>query len=716
MAAPVSSSTFALYSAAPDSAALAAIPNASLFDHDGRMVLDDETKIAFHDKCQTAFKDSVWREQQGLEWPRLYADPFEHVRLGSKARESDPRIFYFIGASRPTAAIMVSRLLLALYHPSHLFVVHVDLKADDKVLRDLQELTASHPNIHIMAARRLVQWGAWTMVLTLLDAIHSALLADLDFDFVINLSDVDVALRTNDEIVNFLRPHRGRQFVQVHQGSGEWLEKARNFTSAHVVVECGGYGFVAVNSTPIDLGGGPQCCFGRGGPVLYTNSTALHLTDARDALAADLAAARRRSADGFKGADDNADGTSGVQGGGQGGGDVEAGTDGVGIHRAGDEGGAARDGAGEEYLRTGSQWVILDRAFAKYLVRDTRAARWIRVFEHRFLSDEAFVQTVLMHSPFNKTLVNHNLRYIYWPHFDGDPTHYWARMGYSFIGGPQVINASALPGVLRSPYMFARKVDPTVDTQAVSLWDEWMARKLKGGRPDEQAVIGGRSREEHGPEHTLERRPVPGGGATTTETLAGGSAGHGKGVGGGDPLAPPRRVPRRGRPVEHITFDDGSTCDCSPLCEGLGTCCEDWPELCELGRRHTDGSLAEQPDEPPLPPCPLPSIHPRLESAPAAGSQPIRLTFVNHASHPVKLFYVPPGPAREVEMGSLRAHGPPLTFDTLDSHAWVARSWSGVTMLEVAPRGGRPSSTVDVRECDLARSSRKGSALHYGWR
>ena len=169
--------------------------------------------------------------------------------LRARARTSDPRILYFIGASRTTAAIMVSRLMLALYHPSHLFLVHVDLKADEKVIRDLQQLTASHPNIHIMRTRRLVQWGAWTMVLTLLDALHSAVARELEFDFVINLSDVDVALRTNDEIVDFLRPYKGRQFVQVHQGTGEWLEKARNFTAAHVVVECGGYGYVAVNSS-----------------------------------------------------------------------------------------------------------------------------------------------------------------------------------------------------------------------------------------------------------------------------------------------------------------------------------------------------------------------------------------------------------------------------------------------------------------------------------
>ena len=72
-----------------------------------------------------------------------------------------------------------------------------------------------------------------------------------------------------------------------------------------------------------------------------------------------------------------------------------------------------------------------------------------------------------MHSPFKHTLVNANMRHIYWPHFDGDPTSYWMRMGWSFIGGPQVINASAAPAVFRSPYMFARKVDPNIDAEVV---------------------------------------------------------------------------------------------------------------------------------------------------------------------------------------------------------------------------------------------------------
>ena len=158
---------------------------------------------------------------------------------------------------------------------------------------------------------------------------------------------------------------------------GEWLEKARNFTAAHTVVECGGYGYVAVssirllvaspigsqrptasphsrhsrhlslhalhcrrtqvNSSLIDLGGNhTPCCFGRGGHVLYGRSSDLHLREARQAIA-----------------DDDANVTR---------------------------------------IYTGSQWVILDRAFCSYLVTDARALHWQRVFQRRFLSDESFVQ------------------------------------------------------------------------------------------------------------------------------------------------------------------------------------------------------------------------------------------------------------------------------------------------------------------------------------
>ena len=443
--------------AAAATAAFGNVPDHVMTDHFGHDVAAYENMTHLHSRCQQALKRAIWEEEHELP-PYLHADPLEGVQLGERDKVTDPRIVYYIGATRSSAAIMVSRLILALYHASHLFLVHVDLKAEG-VYEQIDNVVRQHPNIHMLGTRRLVQvpcaappthmlprhapattprphartharptplhaahrtharrtlpttpaqWGSWTMMLPLLDALKTITERTIDYDFVINLSDADVALRTHDEILRFLRPYRGRNLVQVHTGDNEWLAKARNFTAAHTLVECGGYGYVAINSSgPIDLGsddttGLPHrvCCFGRTGPILYSNVSLLHATAARQAVEADEANATK--------------------------------------------------------LYTGSQWVILDRAFSTYLVTSPAAARWMRVFERRFLSDEGFLHTALMHSPHRHTLVNTNLRYIMWPHHHGDPTSYWATMGWSFIGGPEVINASEAPKVDRSPFAHRR--------------------------------------------------------------------------------------------------------------------------------------------------------------------------------------------------------------------------------------------------------------------
>ena len=143
----------------------------------------------------------------------------------------------------------------------------------------LAELIKSHPNVHLMQTRRLVQWAGWTMVATMLDALKSINERNMDCkprapraptagqnpprrqfapimhgvtrgaasartadDFFINLSDVDISLRTDREIVGWLKRFKGRNFVQAndrHVG-GEWIDRARNFTRDHAVVECGG--------------------------------------------------------------------------------------------------------------------------------------------------------------------------------------------------------------------------------------------------------------------------------------------------------------------------------------------------------------------------------------------------------------------------------------------------------------------------------------------
>ena len=58
------------------------------------------------------------------------------------------------------------------------------------------------------------------------------------------------------------------------------------------------------------------------------------------------------------------------------------------------------DDAGTEWdFYHGSQWVVLAREAAEWLVSDERAQRLARYVGLTYMSDETFVQTAMMHSP-----------------------------------------------------------------------------------------------------------------------------------------------------------------------------------------------------------------------------------------------------------------------------------------------------------------------------
>ena len=201
-------------------------------------------------------------------------------------------------------------------------------------------------------------------------------------------------------------------------------------------------------------------------------------------------------------------------------------------------------------------------------------------------------------------------------------------------------------------------------------------------------------------------------------------------------------VPRAYRPplrrVQRVLFEDGSSCECSDQCETTGLCCDDWPDLCMMGRGgdgfgggggggggEGDGGGggahqgSDEEDDATLPPCPLPT---NPASSSRNGTR-IRLTFLNHARYPVRIFHQSAssggsggdgggggdggsgGSSRQV--GVLHPRGPPLTFETVDVHAWTVRTWGGVTLLELPPQLGRSSATIDIRECALHRARRQ---------
>jgi hypothetical protein len=113
----------------------------------------------------------------------------------------------------------------------------------------------------------------------------------------------------------------------------------------------------------------------------------------------------------------------------------------------------------------GSQLWSLGRPQRRYVL-DTvrRRPDVVRFFRRTAFPDETFVQTILACSPLRDTLANDNRRYIRW------------------TGGasPETLGLADLPELRRSPALFARKLDASVDE---SLLDAIDAELLSAANP-----------------------------------------------------------------------------------------------------------------------------------------------------------------------------------------------------------------------------------------
>ncbi|KAG8465767.1 hypothetical protein KFE25_005337 [Diacronema lutheri] len=355
-----------------------------------------------------------------------------------------PVFAFFVLLSRPFADETVVRLLHAAQAPRHLWLLHADLKADAGMVERLRTAVEAHANVHLMATRHRVQWGGFSMVDALLDGIATALYGVRGpgwrgFDYLINLSDTDLLLRTEPELSAFFAPFAAarRSFVGVKTKASDsfrWEMHAelRKLT----FLQCGGHGFAVLNATAADLfPNHRRCCYGRSGPIIYGR-----VPFALARLPADAAV----------------------------------------LH--------------------GSQWVALHADAAAALLTHPAASRIVRGFRHTFLSDEAVVQTALMAAPeLRERLINHNLRHIDWPHGYGNPELYWRDAGETHDGGPLMLTAEHAAQLFVSEAIAARKADPTVDGgRLFALWDAWMAHKKALPAADQRA-----SSYAHSPRRTL---------------------------------------------------------------------------------------------------------------------------------------------------------------------------------------------------------------------
>ena len=647
----------------------------NLFDASGAPISTLPHMAPLGARCEQAVRRAVAESGRSEAKLSVYPDPLQGVSVSARAHPDDVRLVFFILSSRPSAPLTVPRLIHALYDPSHLFLIHVDLKANQSIHDELSTHSANDRNVHVLKTRRLVQWGGFSMVSALLDSIAS-FLKRIDFDFVINLSDADLSLRTHDELSRFLRPFKGRVFMRIDSqpSSASSSSDSSDINVRHAfrggtlrtnsVIECGGFGFVSVNSSHNDTSAqasiGPSCCVGQSGPLVHGT----------------IPFAPPKPPLGSKG----------------------------------------------EYR--GSQWSVLPRAFCEYLLDEKDALQWARVFERRLLADQFYLPTIVMHSKFRHSLVNTDLRYEQWPAGSEDERDaYWkANLPESEWGGAVPLNLTSMRAALRSPMVFAKKMTTTsLSGDMLPRYDAWMTRKLNGEfDPHQQSILAPLLRVD---------ADLYGFGAPELSALPAAESTEAASVESVS-MPPPRRVLRRRR-VASLVFSDGSSCSCAP------DCVPEARSLVEPSSSDADaGASGDDEEEPPeavakaqlhgccahlqdgrAALCDGPSIDPSISpSAMAAsllpahvddhddgkassssrpcpiarfdlasnstGGMPINVLFVNRAPYPVRLFHVD-ADAREVPALSLRM-GEHAEVRSRSSQAWRARSHGGALLMELA--------------------------------
>ena len=485
-------------------------------------------------------------------------------------------IAYLVMAHRRFAHATVARAIRVLWEPAHLFLLHFDTRANASGVDWLRDRLGGASNVRFMSHRRAVGWGAFSMVEVLLEAMAAAHASAPAFDFFINLSDADLPLRTGAELGAFLSRFRGRSFVSVKfPAADEMRYHAHRHMRQWAWLECEGRGFLVINQSASTLFANEQR------RCCYARSGPI--------VYAPLPLGRPAAPEGWE-------------------------------------------------VFHGSQWVVLAREAVRHLLEEPQPIRWAQHVGLTYMSDETYVQTALMNSPLRASLVNHNLRYIDWPHGYGDPAAYWKAVGAKHFSGPMVLSPDLMPAVLGSGAAFARKADLELPEGVafVEAWDKWMAAKMEPpheaeaaprhghGQPEQPALaadllaeaadlrlgtpplpleVEGLSPEEalarfpprqlhYGHEDVMHQQfrpppPPPRGapGLLNTQKAEGAEsevAQRAAAEAAAQLAAVAAPAAASGPPrLSHIVFEDGSSCSCAASCAHTHECCDDHPEACD---------------------------------------------------------------------------------------------------------------------------------------
>mmetsp|Transcript_75543 Transcript_75543/g.147952 ORF Transcript_75543/g.147952 Transcript_75543/m.147952 type:complete len:811 (-) Transcript_75543:130-2562(-) len=133
------------------------------------------------------------------------------------------------------------------------------------------------------------------------------------------------------------------------------------------------------------------------------------------------------------------------------------------------------------HLFTGSQWFMIARSFAHWLVNDLKLVPLYREYgKHTVVADENFFATLLKNSPFCASHENSNSLHVQFDQWEHDKVGHTQQVNKAKClqpnphhcgRSPTVNTVEYLPTLLLSGDLFARKFDPEVDSRVLDAID-----------------------------------------------------------------------------------------------------------------------------------------------------------------------------------------------------------------------------------------------------
>ncbi|XP_035695528.1 xylosyltransferase 1-like isoform X1 [Branchiostoma floridae] len=176
-------------------------------------------------QCKQQLADTACLMQEGKLFPEFI--PRYCPVDGKPAHKVPMEEDYFLHGRTPVriafvmvvhgrAIRQVKRLLKAIYHQDHYYLIHVD-KRSHYLHRELQEAFRPYHNIRFTTWRMSTIWGGASLLQMLLRCMNDLrAMYDWKWDFFINLSGTDYPTKPIDQLTAFLTLHREENFLKSH--------------------------------------------------------------------------------------------------------------------------------------------------------------------------------------------------------------------------------------------------------------------------------------------------------------------------------------------------------------------------------------------------------------------------------------------------------------------------------------------------------------------